>query len=90
MHDTDFRNALISIQAEYIEMPGLKLTLAQMVRLCSLRADVCQIALKALVATGFLIEIHEGTYGRRGTPPVHVERLDPLTWVVAPTAAEVC
>jgi hypothetical protein len=87
MHDTDFRNALISIQAEYVEMPGLKLTLAQMARLCSLRADVCQIALKALVATGFLIEIREGTYGRRGTPPVRVEPLDPRTWVVAPAAA---
>jgi hypothetical protein len=87
MQSTDFRKALIAIQAEYVEMPGLKLTLGQVARLCSLPIDVCQIAVGALVVTGFLIEMHEGSYGRRGTPPVRVEPLDPLTWVVAPAAA---
>jgi hypothetical protein len=87
MNGTNFRNALIAIQAEYLEMPGLNLTLAQVARLCSLPVDLCQIALGALVVTGFLIEIREGTYGRRGTPPVRVEPLDPLTWVVAPAPA---
>ena len=87
MNGTDFRNALIAIQVEYVEMPGLKLTVAQVTRLCSLPADVCQTALGALVVTGFLIETREGRYGRRGTPPVRVEPLDSLTWVVAPAAA---
>ena len=87
MNGTDFRNALIAIQVEYVEMPGLKLTMAQVTRLCSLPADVCQTALGALVVTGFLIETREGRYERRGTPPVRVEPLDSLTWVVAPAAA---
>jgi hypothetical protein len=87
MDDADFRNALISIQAEYVEMPGLKLTLAQMARLCALRSDECRTALVALVAAGFLRETRDGMYQRRGTPPIHIERLDALTWEVAPTAA---
>jgi hypothetical protein len=87
MDGTDFRSALMSIQAEYVEMPDLKLTLAQMARLCALGTDECRTALVALVAAGFLLETREGRYRRRGTPPIHVERLDALTWIVAPAAA---
>lgn len=68
MNGTDFRNALIAIQEEYVEMPGLNLTLAQVARLCSLPVHICQIALGVLVVTGFLIEIREGTYGAARRP----------------------
>lgn len=87
MNRTDFRYAIDAIQAEYVEMPGLLLTLAQVARLCAIPVDTCQTAMGALVAAGFLIEVRDKTYGRRGGPPVRVERLDPLTWVVVPAAA---
>ena len=41
-------------RAEYIEMPGLKLTLAQAARLFDLAPGVCAETLEALVHEGFL------------------------------------
>ena len=87
MNGSDFQVALVSIQAEFVEMPGMRLTLRQVGRLCEIPADVCQTALGTLVATGFLAEAHDGTYTWRGRPPVCIKPLDPLTWVVAPAAA---
>jgi hypothetical protein len=86
MNGTDFQIALVAIQAEFVEMPGLKLTLPQVSRLCEIPALVCQTAMGTLVATGFLTETADKTYLWRGTPPVSVTPLDPLTWVVAPAA----
>jgi hypothetical protein len=87
MHGTDFHVALTAIQAEFVEMPGLRLTLLQVARLCEVPPDVCQTAVGTLVATGFLIETRVGTFVWRGTPPVRVTALDPSTWAVAPAAA---
>ena len=86
MNGTDFHHALIAIQAEFVEMPGLKLTLPQVSRLCEVPTAVCQTAVGTLVATGFLAEMADRTYLWRGTPPVSVRPLDSLTWVVAPAA----
>jgi hypothetical protein len=86
MRGTDFHHALIAIQAEFVEMPGLKLTLPQVSRLCEVPSVVCQTAVGTLVATGFLVENPDRTYLWRGTPPVSVRPLDSLTWVVAPAA----
>jgi hypothetical protein len=87
MTRTDFRDAVMTIQMEYVEMPELKLTLRQAHRLWTLPMDICQAAIAALVATGFLVQTRDGAYLRRGTPPVHVEALDSLTWAVGSTAA---
>lgn len=54
------------IQTEYIEMPDLKLTLAQVRRLCGLRADVCEAAVRVLIANGFLCQAANGALLRRG------------------------
>jgi hypothetical protein len=87
MNNPEFGDALIAIQREFVDMPGLKLTLGQAVRLWAMPAGTCQTALAALVASGFLVE-GDGGYRRRGTPPVHVEALDALTWAVAPAAGQ--
>jgi hypothetical protein len=64
-HLTPLR-ARMRIQIEYIEMPDLKLTLAQLRRLCALPPDVCEAAVADLVRSGFLWKTGEGTFLRRG------------------------
>ena len=51
---SDWRLAFTRIQIEYIEMPDLKLTLAQIRRLCDLPQDLCERAVAALLQVGFL------------------------------------
>jgi hypothetical protein len=58
--------ARIRIQIEFIEMPGLKLTLAQIGRLCNLPSEICEPAVTLLVAGGFLAGTRDGAYLRRG------------------------
>lgn len=42
------------VQAEYLEMPGLQLTKAQVRRLWGLEDQTCDLVLQELVATHFL------------------------------------
>ncbi len=64
------------IQTEYIEMPDLKLTVAQVRRLCGLRADVCEAAVRVLIANGFLCRAANGALLRaRRDAIVHGEPL---------------
>jgi hypothetical protein len=63
-HLTPLR-ARMRIQIEYIEMPDLKLTLAQLRRLCALPPDVCEAAVADLVRSGFLWKTGEGAFLRR-------------------------
>jgi len=51
---TDDRELHVRIHAEYQEMPGLKLTLAQASRLFNLEPGRCANALNALVNGGVL------------------------------------
>jgi hypothetical protein len=59
-------NARDRIQVEYIEMPGLKLTAAQVRRLCDLPSDACETALNALVHAGVLRRLDDGSFLRPG------------------------
>jgi hypothetical protein len=52
------------IRAEYLEMPGLRLTLAQAQRLWGLEAHTCLQLLESLTTAGFLVQKDNGTYGR--------------------------
>jgi hypothetical protein len=52
------------IHAEFLEMPGLRLTLAQAQRLCGVERAMCQAALRTLVESNFLCVKHDGTYAR--------------------------
>ena len=57
------------IRAEYLEMPGLALTRAQMRRIWPIDASVCDAVVNALLASGFL-ECRQGyTYARRSSRP---------------------
>jgi hypothetical protein len=82
MTETGFRDALVMIQMEYVEMPELKLTVRQAGKLWNLAAETSEAAMVALVASGFLIQMKDQSFVRRGTPPVQVLALDPLTWAV--------
>jgi hypothetical protein len=55
---------LIRIRAEYLEMPGLHLTLDQMQRLFGVERTLCQQVIDALVAMQFLRVKPNGTYAR--------------------------
>jgi hypothetical protein len=52
------------IRAEYLEMPGLRLTLAQVQRLCGVERTICQDLLNTLVDTKFLCVKPDGAYAR--------------------------
>jgi hypothetical protein len=57
--------ARVRIQIEFIEMPGLKLTLSQIARLCGLPREVCEPAVSLLVKGGFLAATSDGAFLRR-------------------------
>jgi hypothetical protein len=52
------------IQCEFLEMPGLRLTLAQAERLWNLEALVCESLLSALIDVQFLGRTVDGTFIR--------------------------
>jgi hypothetical protein len=57
---------VVRTRAEYLEMPGLTLTVPQAARLFDLPVDACTVTLDALVASGFLQKSGE-TYCRAGS-----------------------
>ncbi len=57
-------NVLIRLRAEFVEMPGLRLTPDQVQRLCGVEENLCQRALDALVETRFLCIKADGAYAR--------------------------
>ncbi len=59
MHQTIDR-----VRAEFLEMPGLRLTVAQVGRLFGVKSDVCKGVLDALVDAKFLRARPDGTYTR--------------------------
>ena len=60
----DIREALHRIRMEYVEMPEMKLTVAQMRRLMNLPIDTCEVALATLVDSGFLVRRQDGAFVR--------------------------
>jgi hypothetical protein len=52
------------IRGEYLEMPGLRLTLEQAQRLCGVEPMLCKTVLDALVEAKFLCVKPNGTYAR--------------------------
>jgi hypothetical protein len=53
------------IQGEFVEMPGLRLTISQAQRLWGLDRDICDALLGALVDAQFLAQTRDGAYVRR-------------------------
>ncbi len=58
VHDDVLRRA----RAEYLEMPGLRLTRAQAQRLWGLDTRTCEQLLKALTETRFLAKTRDGSF----------------------------
>lgn len=52
------------VKAEYFEMPGMRLTLAQARCLFDIESDVCRVILDDLCASGFLTRTRNGLYAR--------------------------
>jgi hypothetical protein len=67
MRRLEHDEAVTRIAMEYIEMPDLKLTASQARRLWNIPADVCDRALAALVARGFLMQTRAGAFLRRAS-----------------------
>ena len=53
------------VKAEYLEMPGLKLTRSQAVRLWALEGVVCDAVLMTLVNDGFLTQTRTAEFVRQ-------------------------
>jgi hypothetical protein len=53
---------LARIRSEYLEMPGLRLTMLQARRLWGIDILMCSAALSALEAAGFLSRTRDGAY----------------------------
>ncbi len=63
-------DVLKRIRAEYLEMPGLSLTVEQLQRLCGVDRPVCEMALEVLVTSGFLSMRADGAYARFRDPDI--------------------
>ena len=58
------QRVLERIRAEYLEMPGMKLRIEQVQRLCGIEQTMCKLVLDALVKANFLCVKSDGTYVR--------------------------
>ena len=62
----DRRETLVRrVRAEFFEMPGMRLTVAQAQRLFGLPNDLCEWILAELTREGFLSRTHNGMFARR-------------------------
>ena len=59
-----FTGAVNRVRAEFIEMPGMQLTLPQAARLCQLELTSCEAVLTALVDAKFLIRTRNHRFAR--------------------------
>lgn len=64
-----FATLVDRVRADFVEMPGLELTLPQAVRLWNLGVDDCRLVLDALAEAGFLKWTHRQTVIRTGRAP---------------------
>jgi hypothetical protein len=64
MATTPYQEAFDRVRAEYVEMPGMRLTPQQLQRLCGVEATVCQLVLRDLVRAAFLRQGPGGSYMR--------------------------
>jgi hypothetical protein len=62
--EVNMQSALERLRAEFLEMPGLRLTPQQVHRLCGLEQATCREVLDVLVSENFLCARPDGTYTR--------------------------
>ena len=76
--DKFVQSAVARIRTEYLDMPGLKLTRAQVQRLFQLDGPTCDSAVTQLVAEGFLRSASDGLYIRFERAPAPRGKIHPL------------
>jgi hypothetical protein len=59
------------IRAEYLEMPGMALSLSQVARLCGIERSLCRVLLDVLVDMKFLCMNADGAYARFTVDSMH-------------------
>jgi len=64
MKDLPYRQAFDRIRAEYLEMPGMRLTPAQVQRLSGVDVSICALVLDDLRRAQFLCKGLDGSYAR--------------------------
>ncbi len=64
MHTLPYEQAFTRIRAEFVEMPGMRLTPEQVERLSGVDGAVCKSVLDDLVRARFLSVSTNGSYGR--------------------------
>ena len=69
MLQTSPDHLLARIQAEFLEMPGMRLTFRQVQRLWALDSGTCRSVLDALVRASFLVCSADGAYARVTSDP---------------------
>ena len=57
-------NEIQRVRAEYLEMPGMRLKVEQVQRLCGIEPTMCQLVLDSLVESKFLGVKPDGHYAR--------------------------
>jgi hypothetical protein len=60
----EFVSLVNRVRAEFIEMPGLRLTIRQATKLLGIEQALCQSVVDALVASAFLRRTPGGTFVR--------------------------
>jgi hypothetical protein len=81
-----YEQAFQHIRAEYVEMPGMRLTPEQMERLSGVNRSVCTLVLDDLVRAQFLVISRDGTYARRSDPDRSKPRSAAASLRMPPTA----
>jgi hypothetical protein len=71
----DMQTLIRRVRGEYLEMPGMSLTLAQACRLWQMDTATCQAALDALIAERFLGRTRDGAFVLAGSAVGHVPRM---------------
>ena len=62
----EFHTLVSRVRAEFLEMPGLRLTLKQATRLWGMDDSVCRTVVDSLVEASFLRRAEGGTFVRAG------------------------
>jgi hypothetical protein len=65
------QQTLDRLRAEFLEMPGLRLTSSQIQRLCGIDQMMCTTVLDRLVDVNFLCAKTDGTYARLTDGAIH-------------------
>lgn len=63
------KQTLDRLRSEFLEMPGLRLTVPQVQKLCGIESHLCRAVLDALVDAGFLTVDAQNRYARASGGP---------------------